>query len=336
VPRISAPLTPLLCLTFALMACTGEAPGPSFTQTVDVQVIPPDGNGAIDGSNAEVSDPDTGPETDASNPNDADTTSDISTGCDPAQCEAQLAPAVCEQAICLDDDSCALITIDAAECEDGDPCTVNDLCEEGQCVGGSPNDCDDDNICTNDSCIKESGCQHLPNTFPCDDGNACTIGDTCLAGLCTGAAPLQCTTVQPCQVSTCDPVLGCVTSQAPEDTSCDDGYDCTIGDSCSEGVCSSPLNLCECESDMDCPAPQNLCVGTPICDVSTFKCVIDPETFVLCDDLTGPCDIALCTPETGACVTQAIPDGVLCDDGDPCTTTGACQSGACQVQAALQ
>jgi len=47
------------------------------------------------------------------------------------------------------------------ECDDGDPCTLGDLCEAGRCLPG-------------------------PGALPCDDGDTCTINDTCTAGTCVG------------------------------------------------------------------------------------------------------------------------------------------------------
>ena len=43
--------------------------------------------------------------------------------------------------------------------------------------------CDDGNVCTTDACAA-GVCSHGANTQPCDDGDACTAGDTCDATLC--------------------------------------------------------------------------------------------------------------------------------------------------------
>jgi hypothetical protein len=49
--------------------------------------------------------------------------------------------------------------------------------------------CDDGNGCTEDTCAP-SGCEHraLPNGMPCQDGDACTSSDQCVAGHCQGSA----------------------------------------------------------------------------------------------------------------------------------------------------
>jgi hypothetical protein len=45
--------------------------------------------------------------------------------------------------------------------------------------------------------------------------------------------------------------------------------------------------------------------------------------------------VGSCEPGTGACINPPAPDGAGCDDGNPCTTNDACQSGACISGAAL-
>ena len=48
-------------------------------------------------------------------------------------------------------------------------------------------DCNDDDPCTDDLCDDGTGvCAHTPNQAPCDDGVACTSGDTCADGRCGG------------------------------------------------------------------------------------------------------------------------------------------------------
>ena len=54
------------------------------------------------------------------------------------------------------------------------PCVVN-------------GDCDDANLCTTDTCDPVNGCVYAFNTVSCDDGNACTVGDTCGGGVCAGS-----------------------------------------------------------------------------------------------------------------------------------------------------
>jgi hypothetical protein len=70
-----------------------------------------------------------------------------------------------------------------APCIDGNACTTGDICNGGACVG-APVNCDDDNVCTTDSCETATGCVHASNANACDDGNDCTVGDFCAIGVC--------------------------------------------------------------------------------------------------------------------------------------------------------
>ncbi len=100
----------------------------------------------------------------------------------------------------------------ASECDDHVVCTM-DTCEGGTCIHEtSLTVCDDMNPCTVDSCSSgtRGGCRHLAlgAGATCDDGNACTTGDTCdgslLAPLCIGA--------DACPGCLCDPLVGVCSS----------------------------------------------------------------------------------------------------------------------------
>lgn len=75
-------------------------------------------------------------------------------------------------------------------CDDGEPCTEVDTCNGANvCVGGAPPSCNDNDVCTADSCLVGVGCQHPTaprDGFACNDGNACSSGDVCSGGVCAG------------------------------------------------------------------------------------------------------------------------------------------------------
>lgn len=74
-----------------------------------------------------------------------------------------------------------------APCTSADLCTVGGACDVGgTCVGGVAATCDDGNVCTDDACRPGTGCAHFTNDGPCDDGIACSSGDHCALGRCTG------------------------------------------------------------------------------------------------------------------------------------------------------
>lgn len=99
-------------------------------------------------------------------------------------------------------------------CDDGDPCTREDRCtRSGACVG-SPVICPDDgNVCTRNFC-RGGDCVSEPIPGPCDDGNACTVGDRCQSdGSCRGeprdcAAEADCD--PRCEIARCEPDRGCL------------------------------------------------------------------------------------------------------------------------------
>ena len=124
-------------------------------------------------------------------------------------------------------------------CDDGSACTTGDSCSNGVCVGGPPPDCDDSNPCTADVCDPSSGCQHPNQPGPCEDGDACSVGDQCVAGGCMAGASPPCNDSNPCTTDSCKPATGC--QFVPNSDPCDDQLDCTTGDVCSGGVCSGLL-----------------------------------------------------------------------------------------------
>src|SRR5262249_36416696 len=85
-----------------------------------------------------------------------------------------------------------------APCSDGNACTTGDTCSGGVCVGGPAPNCNDNNPCTDDSCDPATGCKHVNNTAPCNDGNACTTNDTCSGGTCVGGPAPNCNDGNPC------------------------------------------------------------------------------------------------------------------------------------------
>ncbi|MCJ2555482.1 MAG: hypothetical protein LN410_04740, partial [Candidatus Thermoplasmatota archaeon] len=146
----------------------------------------------------------------------------------------------CDDGNVCTDDSCnpaagCVNTGNIAPCDDGDACTTADTCSLGICVGGAAPDCDDANVCTDDSCDPGTGCVNTDNIAPCDDGDACTTADTCAVGVCVGGAAPNCDDGNVCTDDSCNPATGCVNANniAP----CDDGNACTTADTCSLGIC---------------------------------------------------------------------------------------------------
>ncbi len=215
----------------------------------------------------------------------------------------------CQFGVCISG-TCAPQAKDGGACEDGSVCTVGDVCANGVCKAGAAKDCDDKDVCTDDSCDKTAGCKHAKNSSACDDGIACTLGDTCGASGCAGLAnDATCADSSVCTDDTCDvKSKGCL--HANNTAACDDGDACTLGDTCAGGACGS-------------------------------------GTAKDCDD-KNPCTLDTCAK--GACGHANLPDQATCtDDGLACTAdvclTGSCShpvsadscliNGACQASGGL-
>ncbi len=113
-------------------------------------------------------------------------------------------------------DSCALLTgcvhvAIGSLCSDGDPCTKDDFCVAGVCDPGGQLVCNDFNSCTTDSCMPDVGCQFsLDLNEPCNDGNKCTLNDSCkTGGSCAGSDMLVCDDGNSCTNDLCYAGPGC-------------------------------------------------------------------------------------------------------------------------------
>jgi len=55
-------------------------------------------------------------------------------------------------------------------CDDGDPCTADQMGGDGIC-SSSPELCDDGDVCTSDACVPGVGCVHEQPRVPCGGAN---------------------------------------------------------------------------------------------------------------------------------------------------------------------
>ena len=185
---------------------------------------------------------------------------------------------------------------------DGSACTSGDECQDGLCLTGSLQGCDDKNGCTADTCDPVKGCQYKPLTGACDaDGSACTEGDTCQAAVCIVGKSKVCNDSEACTKDTCDPKNGQCTYAAAQ-LSCTDGDVCTAGDACGP-------------------------------DPKTGKHTCLPGSANFCDD-SNPCTTDTCDPIKGCANLLQPGASVACYGGDPKTKgVGVCKDGkaACGV-----
>ena len=151
--------------------------------------------------------------------------------------------------------------------DDGSACTSDDACVAGQC-SGTTIDCNDNNICTTDSCDLDTGCVNDWNTEPCDDGDACTEGDECSPAGCSGV-PVECGEGQSYQEGICTQDA-CVTCTA--DADCADNAICTTvnGETelfcyplCADSQCADGLTCTASDADQDVCANLETPCSTP-------------------------------------------------------------------------
>ena len=208
---------------------------------------------------------------------------------------------------CSDGNVCTLDVCDKAigcfskphtstvKCDDGDKCTQTDLCKGSKCVPGQKTNCNDNDVCTIDSCDTQTGsCINKAVTNGdqfCTDNNECTTNDKCVIGKCVGKQ-VECTDGNPCTDSTCDKKKGCIT-KVLDKSSCNDGNPCTTND------------LCKGKD----------CIGVP----------------KKCNDFNA-CTLDICDSATGGCTTK-YNDSQPCNDGSSCTKVDKCNQGLCKGEA---
>jgi len=200
-----------------------------------------------------------------------------------------------------------------AACDDGNACTIDDKCSNKVCQPGTPKICNDNNICTTDTCNTATGCVFTNNTVSCDDGNICTSNDKCSNGVCKGTNNTAscndnnaCTSNDKCSSGTCKGTNNTV--------SCNDNNVCTSNDKCSSGVCKGTNNTVSCNDN-------NACTTNDKCSSGTCK-----GTAKVCND-NNICTNDSCNTATGACVFAN--NTVACSDNNACTQNDTCSGGVC-------
>jgi Cohesin domain len=144
-----------------------------------------------------------------------------------------------------------------------------------------------------DSCIGLAVCSGCTADADCDDGLFCNGKETCdtQTGACQQGTPVTCDDGL-CTTGRCNEDLDqCDSVPVPDGTSCADTDPCNGAETCVSGQCRP---------------------GTP-----------------LCQDDGNPCTAESCDPQTGACLSEPLPDGTSCSDGSFCNGDETCQAGAC-------
>jgi len=188
---------------------------------------------------------------------------------------------------------------------------------------------------------------------PCDDGQFCTVDDTCAAGICAGGPQNDCgITAPPCSEITCDEnSQSCGTAPANNGAPCQDPNDlCMKGSTCMNGLCtggaaedcfffpvSSDCHVAVCDSNDGqckeqvgnegggCNDVNDLCTVSKTC----VSGVCQGGQPMSCSHLTQGCVMGVCDVNNGQCTTQAAGQGQPCDDLNPCTSGETCNNSVC-------
>lgn len=160
-----------------------------------------------------------------------------STECDKA--DACDAVGVCETRVEPDGTECGDPT--DTECNARDTCDGSGTCQSNFDPNTTPCGDPSDTDCTApDRCDGAGVCERndAPDGTACDDGQFCTVGETCTAGACNGGAPRDCDDGLDCTVDTCDETADqCVNDRI--------GGRCVIDGTCRILGETNPANDCE-------------------------------------------------------------------------------------------
>ena len=266
----------------------------------------------------------------------------------PPPCAAE--PSLCQDGNPCTDDLCVPAGCthksNYGACDDGNACTGPDTCGAGGACkpGAGPPDCDDANVCTDDSCDPAIGCVHLPNQAPCSEA-ACDAGihfaaAQCSASVCPAPVVTDCDDANVCTDDSCDLAVGCahVANQAPcLEAACEANVHHAAAQ-CSASACPAPVvtdcddaNVCtddSCASAVGCvhvanqaPCLDAACDGTvhfAASQCSASACPA-PVATACADDLA--CTADACDPLAGCShgltAGSCLIDGVCRADGEP-------------------
>ena len=175
----------------------------------------------------------------------------------PRDCSAVAGP--CQEGYCSQSAGKCLTRNKAAgtACNaDDNGCTMGDKCDaEGNCLPGDDVDCSSvADQCNIGKCVSLSATEYKcekdpkPKGVKCDDGLYCTVDDECDGnGNCVKGADRDCSSVagDQCNTAYCDEASKtCIRQKLPDGTPCNDGSECTLTDTCQNGVCVGQDNRC--------------------------------------------------------------------------------------------
>lgn len=232
-------------------------------------------------------------------------------------------------------------------CDDGNPCTTNDICQGDGTCKGTPISCSvNEPKCQTATCNPATGkCEttNLPLGTNCADDDRCDGEEACDGnGVCAAGTPVQCPQPSdPCQSATCDSASGqCVTTNKQNGLAC--SVDFIPNGVCCSGICSqccSDASACTslfAETDnvvFFCDDPAQ--VGNLNCRSECDPSVIPPTNPIY----TDPAVVGGVNQQCGSggqtvpCLTCRLPVGSECSTDAQCC--GFCINGICATLLSL-
>jgi hypothetical protein len=193
----------------------------------------------------------------------------------------------------------------------------------------------------------------VPDGTSCDDGQFCTVGDTCSKGACAGGPQNTCgLSTTPCVAVICyEQSKTCQSTPVNDGTACTPTDLCQVNGTCHIGDCIgqpkdctfSPLNEC---NTVACDPATGKCTPKPDSTKDDTPCVLTGDVCSVnktcmsgqcgagtpkdCSAFTVGCAVGACDPTSGICGPQNAPVGTACTQGIPECHVGACDAkGGC-------
>jgi hypothetical protein len=228
---------------------------------------------------------------------------------------------------------------DAAEVFEGDDAGI-DCPEQPVCEGGLYKTCASGKLhvtdciaaastCQIGSCNPDKGClvENRQNGLACEDGRFCSIGDTCLDGVCQEGSLRDCGSLSgPCTAGVCDEIVrGCKVTPINQGASCGSG-----GLTCEDGRCSTGDQCANDGCSLSCFVDDGPCDFTCANLVScNFTCEVGAQCTFNCADTGDACAVTCKSGSTCNvfCATPTECSNVSCAADATCALD--CESGVC-------
>ena len=237
-------------------------------------------------------------------------------------------PLDCDDKITCTNDYCDLQMDACAHVENDTLCTNNLFCDGVEtcnkmlgCVAGTLVDCDDNIMCTADSCDEANdSCNYVPSNQACSDGLYCNGVETCVVGVgCQAGSPIVCNDNLSCTADSCNEITDSC-NFAPNDIVCDDGFACNGVETCSV---AGPVGTgCIAGTAVQCPNADGMTCTEESCQEPNGACIATPNS--------GLCNTGQnCIPPLGCIAATACTMNSQCDDGNACNGVETCNGVFC-------